>query len=77
MKIKELKAILNKRNDMDDAEVVISVDDGRMDTLYDIYSISFVPTPNGTFATIAISEYGEDEEDADACERASLGNDWW
>ena len=75
MKIKELKAILNKRNDIDDAEVIISVDDGQVDALYDIGSISVVPSLSGTFVTIG--GYRTDEEDADACERDSLGNDWW
>ena len=77
MKIKELKAILNKRSDMDDAEVVISVYDGQMDTLYEIGSVTVEPSPNGTFVIIAIGGYRTDEEDADACERDSLGTDWW
>lgn len=77
MTVGQLKKLLNKRSDMDDAEVVISVYDGQMDTLYEIGSVTVVPSPNGTFVTIAIGGYRTDEEDADACERASLGNDWW
>lgn len=76
MTVGQLKKLLNKRSDMDDLEVIVEVDNGVRDLRFNIHNVTSVLVPFGGFVSIECRNEDE-EEDADACERDSLGNDWW
>lgn len=76
MTVGQLKALLNKRSDMDDLEVIVEVDNGVRDLKFNIHNVTSVLLPFGGFVSIDCRNDDEDE-DADACERDSLGTDWW
>ena len=83
MTVGELKMILNKRNDMDDVEVVIEIDNRYANAIYGVGGVTTVPSPYGAFVIINgcnVEEEEEEDEEAEdiaACERASLGDNWW
>lgn len=78
MTVGQLKEILNKRSDLDNLEVVVEVDNGDGDLRFNIHNITSVLVPFGGFVSIECRNEDDDEdEDADACERASLGDNWW
>lgn len=78
MTVGELKEILNKRSDLDDLEVIVEVDNRNRDLKFNICNVTSVLLPFGGFMSIDCRNEDEDEdEDIGACERASLGNDWW
>ena len=82
MTVGQLKELLNKRNDMDDLEVIVEVDNGDRDLKFNIRGVTSVLLPFGGFVSIDCREEDEDEDEEEVDEIADyvadcLGSIGW